>query len=78
VAHVSDPIADPARYAAEFVDHGLDVDLSPVPASPTVVGTVICVESDRAVEVIDAPGECESAHHVYPMPPARMCSSSGR
>ncbi len=68
VARVSDPDADPARYAAEFAEHGLDVDLRLVPASPSAVGTVVYLDAnadvtgtdDRPVEVIEAPGECET------------------
>ena len=66
VARVSDPAADPARYAAEFAEHGLDVDLTLVPASPSAVGTVIYLDEnatatgtdDRPVEAIESPGEC--------------------
>ena len=68
VARVSDPEADPARYAAEFAEHGLDVDLRLVPASPSAVGTVVHLDADadvtgsddRPLEVIEAPGECTS------------------
>lgn len=38
---VRDPLADPARYRAEFAAQGLKVELSLVPASPSIVGTVI-------------------------------------
>ncbi len=66
VARVSDPDADPERYAAEFAEHGLDVDLRLVPASPTVVGTVVYLDDnadgtgtdERPVETIEAPGAC--------------------
>lgn len=58
VARVSDPSADPARYAAEFAAHGLDVDLRLVPASPTAVGTVVYLEAGTGVEVIEAPDQC--------------------
>jgi len=58
VARVSDPTADPARYAAEFAERGLDVDLRLVPASPTVVGTVVTLAADPTVQVIEAPEQC--------------------
>jgi hypothetical protein len=68
VAHVSDPAADPERYAAEFARYGLDVDLRLVPVSPTVVGTVTYFDSNvdnagtdqRTVDVVDAPGQCDT------------------
>lgn len=38
---VKDPYADSARYQKEFAAHGMRIDLSVVPASPSIVGTVI-------------------------------------
>ncbi|QBI55320.1 hypothetical protein [Streptomonospora litoralis] len=66
VAEVKDPTADPERYAARFAEHGLDVELSLVPASPTMVGKLVYLDGDsksqgrdgRDVEVVEAPGKC--------------------
>jgi hypothetical protein len=66
VAEVLDPTADAERYAAEFAEHGLDVDLRFVPASPTLVGTLVYLDSDasgeaaeeREVEIVEAPEQC--------------------
>lgn len=66
VAEVLDPDADPERYAAEFAEHGLDVELTLVPSSPTVVGNLVFLDSDagaeelddRDVEIIEAPEQC--------------------
>jgi hypothetical protein len=75
VARVSDPDADPSRYAAEFAERGLDVRLRLIPASPTAVGAVIYLDSnasgtgtdERDVEVIDAPGECRTGGGACPV-----------
>ncbi|WP_067635096.1 hypothetical protein [Actinomadura latina] len=62
---VRDPLADPKRYSAEFAKHGLDVELSLVPASPSIVGTVVMVDTsegtkDGDITTITAKGECET------------------
>jgi hypothetical protein len=38
---VRNPEADPARYNAEFAAHHLNITLSLVPASPSIVGTLV-------------------------------------
>jgi hypothetical protein len=38
---VRNPLADPKRYRAEFAAHHLDISLTLVPASPSVVGTLV-------------------------------------
>jgi hypothetical protein len=38
---VRNPLADPKRYRAEFARHHLDISLTLVPASPSVVGTLV-------------------------------------
>ncbi|OLT28268.1 hypothetical protein BJF83_15900 [Nocardiopsis sp. CNR-923] len=53
VAEVLDPTADAERYAAEFAEHGLDVDLRFVPASPTLEGTLVYMDGDTAGEETD-------------------------
>ena len=62
---VRDPLADPKRYSAEFAEHGLKVKLSLVPASPSIVGTVVMVDTSDGtkegdVSTITAKGECET------------------
>ncbi|NDU77524.1 hypothetical protein GWI34_33620, partial [Actinomadura sp. DSM 109109] len=62
---VRDPLADPKRYKAEFAAHGLDVTLSLVPASPSIVGTVVMMETSEStakgdITTITAKGECET------------------
>ncbi|MEV4004459.1 hypothetical protein [Actinomadura sp. NPDC049753] len=62
---VRDPLADPKRYKEEFAAHGLDVTLSMVPASPSIVGTVVMMDTsentgERDVTTITAKGECET------------------
>ncbi|GGP96992.1 hypothetical protein BKA00_004080 [Actinomadura coerulea] len=62
---VRDPLADPKRYTEEFAAHGLKVTLSMVPASPSIVGTVLTMETSentaqRDVTTITAKGECET------------------
>ncbi len=38
---IRNPLADPRRYRAEFRAHHLDITLSLVPVSPSLVGTVV-------------------------------------
>jgi hypothetical protein len=62
---VRDPLADPKRYKEEFAAHGLNVTLSMVPASPSIVGTVVMEEAsentdERDFKTIIARGECET------------------
>ncbi|TDD35074.1 hypothetical protein E1287_14975 [Actinomadura sp. KC06] len=62
---VRDPLADPERYRAEFEARGLDVRLSLVPGSPSLVGTLVMLGTsegtrDDDVTAITAKGECET------------------
>ena len=55
---VRDPLADEKRYNAEFKAHGLHIMLSLVPASPSLVGTVVYFEGSSAIKPITAKGRC--------------------
>lgn len=57
---VVNPLADPSRYRAEFARHHLNVTLNLVPASPSLVGTLVYF-SDSAgsgITPITAKGRC--------------------
>jgi hypothetical protein len=59
---VRDPVADEASYNAEFKAHGLDITLSLVPVSPSLVGTVVFVGTSGpdgdSITTITAKGRC--------------------
>ncbi|WP_240809709.1 hypothetical protein [Actinomadura sp. WMMA1423] len=62
---VRDPLADPKRYKEEFAAHGLNVTLSMVPASPSIVGTVVMEETsentdERDFKTITSKGDCQT------------------
>lgn len=61
---IRDPYADPARYKQEFAAHGLHVNLSLVPVSPSIVNTVVMEDIDAGthpddVTEIRVKGACE-------------------
>ncbi len=61
---VRNPAADPQRYRAEFRAHHLDITLSLVPVSPSLVGTVVFVGASQqggAITPITARGRCTEA-----------------
>jgi hypothetical protein len=57
---VRNPLADPARYRAEFAAHHLDITLKLVPASPSTVGTVVAFGGTQlqSLDPITARGKC--------------------
>ncbi|GAA1592149.1 hypothetical protein GCM10009678_88000 [Actinomadura kijaniata] len=61
---IRDPYADPARYKEEFAKHGLNVRLSLVPVSPSIVGTVVMEDTSDGtrpndITQIRVKGACE-------------------
>jgi hypothetical protein len=63
---VRNPVADPARYRAEFAAHDLNVRLHLVPASPSLVGTLVFFSylsrngSGKEIQPITAVGRCST------------------
>ena len=55
---VRNPYADPRRYRAEFRAHHLDISLRLVPASPSIVGTVVYFQGNNSLKVITRTGRC--------------------
>ena len=58
---VRDPLADPSRYRAEFAAHHLDITLSLLPVSPSLVGTVVYTGQSAGsseITIITAQGKC--------------------
>jgi hypothetical protein len=58
---VRDPLADPSRYRAAFAAHHLDITLSLVPVSPSLVGTVVYTGQPAGspeITIITAQGKC--------------------
>lgn len=58
---VRNPLADAKRYRAEFAKYHLDISLSLVPASPSLVGTLVyesAPASGPQIEPITAKGKC--------------------
>lgn len=56
---IRNPVADPRRYAAEFAAHHLHITIALVPASPSIVGTVVEMsESGGNLSPITAVGKC--------------------
>ncbi|WP_131738884.1 hypothetical protein [Actinomadura roseirufa] len=63
---IRDPYADPERYKREFAEHGLNLSLNMVPASPSIVGTLVTWDlSDGTTEddlkPIRVKGACDVA-----------------
>jgi hypothetical protein len=57
---VRNPLADPSRYRAEFAAHHLDITLTLVPASPSLVGTLVYSGQSGGADItpITAQGKC--------------------
>lgn len=58
---VRSPLADPSRYRAELAAHHLNITLSLVPVSPSLVGTVVYIGESAGgpdIETITAQGRC--------------------
>ncbi|MGH3223469.1 MAG: hypothetical protein ACRDPY_33080, partial [Streptosporangiaceae bacterium] len=58
---VRNPLADEARYRAEFAAHHLDITFNLVPASPSIVGTVVYIGQSAGssqIQTITAKGRC--------------------
>ena len=68
VVKVKDPYADPKRYAKEFAAHGMKIQLTMVPASPSIVGTVVAMEGGEGIETITAKGRCWTGGGGYACP----------
>ncbi|GII80687.1 hypothetical protein Sru01_56690 [Sphaerisporangium rufum] len=60
IARIMDPLADRRRLGEDFRACGFDIDLRLVPASPSVVGTIVMMEGDRRIHTIDDPS-CRTA-----------------
>lgn len=61
---VRDPLADPARYRAEFARYHLDITLKLLPVSPSIVGTVVYAgqsANSTTLTPITAQGRCIEA-----------------
>jgi hypothetical protein len=55
---VTNPVADARKYRQEFARLGLNIDLTLVPASPSLVGTLVYFESPASITPITAVGKC--------------------
>jgi hypothetical protein len=58
---VRNPLADEAKYRAEFAAHHLDITFNLVPASPSIVGTVVYIGQSAGsspIQTITAKGRC--------------------
>jgi hypothetical protein len=64
---VRNPLADPKRYRAEFAKYHLDISLSLVPASPSIVGTLVAESLSSG----------SAANQLKPITATGRCSTGG-
>lgn len=57
---VANPLADARKYRAEFARLGLNISLRLVPASPSLVGTLVYFQGGPAIRPITAVGKCRT------------------
>ncbi|HEY2507941.1 MAG TPA: hypothetical protein VGI58_15605 [Streptosporangiaceae bacterium] len=55
---VTNPLADARKYRAEFASLGLNIALTLVPASPSLVGTLVYSQTPASIKAITAVGKC--------------------
>lgn len=55
---VANPLADARKYRAEFARYHLNISLTLVPASPSLVGTLVYSDGSTAIKPITAIGKC--------------------
>jgi hypothetical protein len=55
---VKNPLADARKFRAEFAKYGLNISLTLVPASPSLVGTLVYSDGSAAIKPITAVGQC--------------------
>jgi hypothetical protein len=65
---VTNPLADASKYRQEFARLGLDIKLTLVPASPSLVGTLVYFEGGSAIKPITAAGKCWTGGGGYSCP----------
>ncbi|GAA4059184.1 hypothetical protein [Actinomadura miaoliensis] len=53
---IKDPVADPQRYRREFAAHGMKINLTMVPASPSVAGQVVMQDGGETIKLIEEKG----------------------
>lgn len=77
---VVNPLADPSRYRAEFTQHHLNISLSLVPVSPSLVGTLVYFSepSSGGITPITAKGRCYTGGGGSACPVAVRISDSFR
>ncbi|WP_019633639.1 hypothetical protein [Actinomadura atramentaria] len=62
---IKDPTADPARYRREFAERGFDISLKLLPASPSIVNTVLMLDGSRIKPIKD--GKCVTGGGACPI-----------
>lgn len=62
---ILNPLADPARYRAEFAQHHMDITLDLVPVPPSLVGTLVLGYAGSGITAITAKN-CDSQSGACP------------